>query len=56
MYIKSPMEIEYKSMDIIDEVMGDTSFDEEETIVAKRMIHTTGDFDYRKIIIFKNDF
>lgn len=56
MYIKSPMEIENKSMDIIDEVMGDTSFDEEETIVAKRMIHTTGDFDYRKIIIFKNDF
>ena len=56
MYIKSPMEIENKSMDIIDEVMGDTSFDEEETIVAKRMIHTTGDFDYRKIIIFKNNF
>ena len=56
MYIKNPMEIENKSMDIIDEVMGDTSFNEEEAIVAKRMIHTTGDFDYRKIIIFKNDF
>ena len=56
MYIKNPMEIENKSMDIIDEVMGDTSFTEEETIVAKRMIHTTGDFDYRKIIRFKNDF
>jgi len=50
------MEIEYKSMDIIEEVMGDTVFTEEESIVAKRMIHTTGDFEYRKIIVFKNDF
>ena len=50
------MEIENKSMDIIDEVMGDTNFSEEEKIIAKRMIHTTGDFDYRNIIIFKNDF
>ncbi len=56
MYIKNPMEIENKSMDIIDEVMLDTSFSKEEMIVAKRMIHTTGDFDYRNIIIFKNDF
>jgi len=56
MYIKNPMEIENKSMDIIDEVMGDTSFSEEEMIIAKRMIHTTGDFDYRKIIVFQNDF
>ena len=56
MYIKNPMEIENKSMDIIDEVMNDTSFSEEEKIIAKRMIHTTGDFDYRNIIVFKNDF
>ena len=56
MYIKNPMEIENKSMDIIDGVMGDTNFSEEEKIIAKRMIHTTGDFDYRNIIIFKNDF
>jgi precorrin-8X/cobalt-precorrin-8 methylmutase len=56
MYIKNPMEIENKSMDIIDEVMGDTNFTEEEMIIAKRMIHTTGDFDYRNIIEFKNDF
>ena len=56
MYIKNPMEIENKSMDIIDEIMGDTTFNEEEMVIAKRMIHTTGDFDYRKIIIFKNDF
>lgn len=56
MYIKNPMEIENKSMDIIDQVMGDTSFSEEEMIIAKRMIHTTGDFDYRKIITFKGNF
>lgn len=56
MYIKNPMEIENKSMNIIDEVMGDTDFTEEEAIIAKRMIHTTGDFEYRKIIEFKNDF
>lgn len=56
MYIKNPMEIENKSMDIIEQVMGDTSFNEEEMIIAKRMIHTTGDFEYRKIISFQNDF
>lgn len=56
MYIKKPMEIENKSMDIIDQVMGDTNFSEEEMIIAKRMIHTTGDFEYRKIIDFTGDF
>lgn len=56
MYIKKPMEIENKSMDIIDEVMVDTNFSEEEMIIAKRMIHTTGDFEYRKIIDFTGDF
>lgn len=56
MYIKNPMDIENRSMEIIDEVMGDTDFNEKEMIIAKRMIHTTGDFDYRKIIVFKDDF
>ncbi|MBW4828051.1 MAG: precorrin-8X methylmutase [Clostridiaceae bacterium] len=56
MYIKKPMEIENKSMDIIEEVMGDTNFSPEEKIVVKRMIHTTGDFDYRNIVEFKGDF
>src|SRR5690554_2172923 len=56
MYIKNPMDIENKSMDIIDKIMGDTTFNEEEMVIAKRMIHTTGDFDYRKIIVFKNEF
>lgn len=56
MYVKNPMEIENRSMDIIHEVMKDTNFSEEEMIVAKRMIHTTGDFEYRKIIDFREDF
>lgn len=56
MYIRNPMEIENKSMDIIDKVMADTFFTEDEMPVVKRMVHTTGDFDYRKIIVFKNDF
>lgn len=56
MYINNPMEIENKSMDIIDEVMGDVNFSKEEAVVVKRMIHTTGDFEYRKIIDFKEDF
>lgn len=56
MYIKKPMEIENKSMDIIEDVMGGTNFSPEEKIVVKRMIHTTGDFDYRNIVEFKGDF
>lgn len=56
MYIKNPMEIENKSMDIIQEVMSDTDFSEEELIIAKRMIHTTGDLEYRNIINFQGNF
>lgn len=56
MYIKNPMEIENKSMDIIDPYLEDCDFSEEEEIIVKRMIHTTGDFDYRHIISFDNDF
>jgi len=40
MYIKNPMEIENKSMDIIDEIMGDTTFNEEEMIIAKETLIT----------------
>ena len=50
------MEIEVKSMNIIDEIMGDTNFTEDEMTIAKRMIHTTGDFEYRHIIDFRNNF
>ena len=56
MYIKEPMKIEDKSMDIIDSVMGDVNFSDEEILVAKRTIHTTADFANRKIIVFKDNF
>lgn len=56
MYEKNPMTIETNSMDIIEEVMGDTNFTEEQKIVAKRMIHTTGDVEYRHIIDMSDDF
>lgn len=56
MYMKDPMGIENTSMDIIEKVMKDTCFCDEEKTVVKRMIHTTGDFDYRNITVFRNDF
>lgn len=56
MYIKNPKEIEVKSFDIIEEVMDDTDFTEEEKLIVKRMIHTTGDLEYRKIVSIQNDF
>lgn len=56
MYIKNPKEIEVKSFDIIEEVMDDTSFTENEKLIVKRMIHTTGDLEYRKIVCIENDF
>lgn len=56
MYINNPMEIENKSMDIIEEGLNKTDFTAEEKLVVKRTIHTTGDPDYQNIVTFKNDF
>ncbi|MFR1324682.1 MAG: precorrin-8X methylmutase, partial [Ezakiella massiliensis] len=47
MYIQKPMEIENKSMDIIDESLKDVNFEGLDLQIARRMIHTTGDVDYR---------
>lgn len=55
MYITKPMEIESKSMDIIDQQLGEHKFNAEELIVVKRTIHTTGDFDYKNIVKFRNN-
>jgi len=55
MYINDPFEIERKSMEIIELGMGDKSFENDETDVVKRMIHTTGDLDYGNIAVFKNN-
>lgn len=53
MYIKNPMQIEDKSMDIISKGMMSHSFNEQELQVVKRAIHTTGDFDYQSIVSIK---
>jgi len=49
-YIKNPMEIENKSFEIIGNEMNPHNFTEEELLIIKRTIHTTGDFDYQNIV------
>lgn len=55
MYINNPVLIEKRSMEIIDDELKDAAFSKEELLVVKRMIHSTGDFDYKNIAIFKNN-
>ncbi|EYE89225.1 precorrin-8X methylmutase [Fervidicella metallireducens AeB] len=53
MYITNPMEIENKSMEIIEAAIGEHNFTPMELKVVERTIHTTGDFDYKNIIHIK---
>lgn len=55
MYINNPVEIEKRSMEIIEEGMKVKSFEKDELAVVKRMIHTTGDLEYENIAVFKNN-
>jgi precorrin-8X/cobalt-precorrin-8 methylmutase len=55
MYLNDPTMIEKKSMEIIQQTMAGMNFNENELTIVKRMIHTTGDFDYQNIVVFKND-
>jgi len=55
MRISDPMEIEQKSMEIIRQGLAGAGFNDDELAVVKRMIHTTGDFDYKDITVFKDD-
>lgn len=55
MYITNPMEIEIKSMNIIQGEIGEHSYNDEELVIVKRTIHTTGDYDYKNIVVFNND-
>lgn len=54
MYITNPMEIENKSMEIIENAIGEHDFSPSELKVIERTIHTTGDFDYKNIVRIKN--
>lgn len=49
-YIKNPMDIERGSFEIIGSEMAPHNFSEEELLIVKRTIHTTGDFDYQNIV------
>ncbi|MFC0903618.1 precorrin-8X methylmutase [Clostridium sp. MT-14] len=52
-YMKSPMDIENKSFEIIEREMGKHNFSDEELYVVKRVIHTTGDTQYKDIIYIR---
>lgn len=56
MYINQPKKIEMISMDLIDAYMEDVEFNPEELPIVMRMIHTTGDVDYRHIIDIHPEF
>lgn len=55
MYITNPSEIELKSFEIIESGMNPHEFNPDELKIVKRTIHTTGDFDYQNIVMFRND-
>jgi precorrin-8X/cobalt-precorrin-8 methylmutase len=55
MYITNPTEIELKSFEIIESGMKPNGFNSEELKIVKRTIHTTGDFDYQDIVVFRHD-
>ena len=56
-YIKDPKNIEKRSFEIITEGLkgAENKFSIEEQLIVKRLIHTTGDFDYVNIGEFKNN-
>lgn len=56
-YLNDPMGIEKKSFEIIEKELGEIgghSFNDQELMVVKRVIHTTADFEYADIIDFHN--
>ncbi len=50
--IVKPMEIEKRSFEIIDELLGDAPIDPENEAVVKRAIHASADLDYAKTLVF----
>jgi precorrin-8X/cobalt-precorrin-8 methylmutase len=53
--VKAGREIELESFRIIDEEMGRHSFPPDQWQIIRRVIHTTGDFDYAQRIRFTPD-
>lgn len=56
-YIKDPKSIEVRSFELITEGLEgkEKHFSEAEQLIVKRLIHTTGDFDYVNIVEFQNN-
>lgn len=54
-FITGPSQIEKRSMEIIQELMGSVSFSSAELSVLKRVIHTTADFEFADLIEFRNE-
>lgn len=54
-YVKNPMDIEKRSMEIIESEMQAHDFSKEELPVVKRVIHTTADFEYQNLIEFSGN-
>lgn len=50
MYLTNPHDIEAKSMAIITQQANLSAFSELEQQIIKRVIHTTGDFDYQSLV------
>lgn len=53
--VKAGREIEVESFRIIEEEMGNHSFPSEQWPIIRRVIHTTGDFDYASRLRFTQD-
>ncbi|WIV11811.1 precorrin-8X methylmutase [Proteiniborus sp. MB09-C3] len=51
-YVKDPKEIECRSFEIITEELGEKKFEESMGKIAKRVIHTTADFEYADLLEF----
>ncbi len=53
--IVKPEEIEKRSMEIIDSILGETAWTGLELSIVKRCIHTSADFDYAKNLYFSEN-
>lgn len=54
-YMNDPRGIENKSFEIITSEMNTTFLDDRADAIVKRVIHTTADFEYNKILRFSHD-
>jgi precorrin-8X/cobalt-precorrin-8 methylmutase len=52
-YMKDPMGIEKRSFEIIESEMGEHNFSKSELSIVKRVIHTTADFEYMKLLYIR---